>query len=344
MDERLKLEERTNFAPARIVESETEGDKRTHFEALLSEGDYINGNGRMYPLDVLWPAFEAANQNISRHFGAVDHPEEGFFGPGFSVTDIGIAWERFWLEGKQIFGRGAIVPTAKGKDLEAVLLAGVPIGFSTRGIGSSEERDLGGQTVSVITSYELESIDAVTTPSVDHARPRNVTKEDLEMNEELKQALEAIRLAETALVERRAAVEAQESEALGRVAVLEGQIEQLRTENSELVAQLKDANAKLSAADFTNTLNSLTDSDRFGAAIRQRVTSLVESGVSVSVQQLESVVENFRQLVNGLATGSNDSEGEPKGDLSTDEDNIVESGPTMDDAQLKLLRDAGLAE
>ena len=100
----------------RVKVLESTGDGAFRFEAVVSEADYINQNRRMYPERVLFPAFSKVTAEIERHPGTVDHPDP--YGP-VSVSDLGIAWESFWFEGSQVIGRGRIIPTAKGRDLQA---------------------------------------------------------------------------------------------------------------------------------------------------------------------------------------------------------------------------------
>src|SRR5579859_5209541 len=127
-------------ATQRVVLREDIGDGVTRFDAIVAKADYVNQNSRMYPLSVLLPAFEKVNGEVERHPGAVDHPDWGSPDTG----DLGIAWEKFYAQGTDIWGTGRIIPTAKGKDLEAVMSAGVLIGFSTRGMGTGEEQLIGG--------------------------------------------------------------------------------------------------------------------------------------------------------------------------------------------------------
>src|SRR5690242_5515429 len=105
MSKQLLTEERR--APVTVLESDESGTFR--FQAVVSEADFINQNRRVYPQEILFPAFERYNVENSAGVaepGLVDHP--GMF-DGVSVSDIGIAWERFWFEGKQILGVGRVI-------------------------------------------------------------------------------------------------------------------------------------------------------------------------------------------------------------------------------------------
>lgn len=309
------------ISPARVIEQGEGGIFR--FEAVVSEADFVNRNRRMYPAEVLFPAFEALSTKLEQSPGLVDHP--GVF-DGPSVSNIGIRWESFHTEGKQVIGRGRIVPTQRGKDLQAAIEAGVAVGFSTRGYGVAEEVELSGQKVRKMTKFDLVTVDAVTDPSVFHARTRFFTKEENERMEnelkELKAALEAAEAravkAERELAERTASAE-QASEA---ATASQAEIERLQARVSELEAVVAEAEATQAKAALENKLIELTSEHRFGATIRAEVKALQESGVPVTLDNIEPLVTRFRSLVEAAGAAANDSGANPRGDISTDEDAV----------------------
>lgn len=341
MTRKLVVESRAT--KVKVLEAAEDGSFR--FEATVSEADYTNANRRRYPMEVLWPAFERMKNRLEMHPGLVDHP--GFFDPA-SVSDVGIMWEDFWKEGNLIVGRGRIIPTAKGKDLEAAMAAGVHTGFSTRGYGDTEEQTIDGQTVNVMVAYDFApdgSVDAVINPSVRHARIRNFRKEDLDMDEELKQALEAKGAAEGKLAEAQAAL----TTATERVTTLESQ-------NADLTAKLDIANARiaeLEAAEagaaaqraeneLTAKLNELVEGHPFAPAIIAEAREL-----GVTVENAERLVPRLKALVEAAASQHNEGEGgNPRGDLRTDEDadpkTDDEGDEGTDEATMELIRAARL--
>src|SRR3954468_19700161 len=98
-----KLTEERKFSPVEVLTEDGDGpSKGVKFRAVVSEGDYINQNNRMYPMDVLWPAFEKVNASLRDYPGTVDHPDPW---EGVKNGDIGIRWEGFEKDstgGKQI--------------------------------------------------------------------------------------------------------------------------------------------------------------------------------------------------------------------------------------------------
>lgn len=320
----------TRFVRPTILEN-TEGSSGVRFEAVVSEADYINGNRRMYPQRVLFPAFEAINGRLELHPGSVDHPDP--YEPP-SYTDMGIAWESFRFEGSQVVGTGKTIQTQKGRDLEAVIQAGIAVGFSTRGRGASEEETIDGRTVAVLTEYELVAVDAVVDPSVGHARIRSFTKESLDLMEkeleETKAALEAAnaRIAELEgqLAEVSAAKETAEAQVAADAesrAVLEARVSELE---AEIVSHAGDAlEAKLVA---------LTSGHRFAAAIIAEAKKL-----SATLETAENVVAILTPLIEGAASAANEDLGSPRGDTSTTEDSEVADGYTDEEREeLKLAK------
>jgi predicted nucleic acid-binding Zn-ribbon protein len=342
-----------HIAPVTVLESDGSGVLR--FEAIVSEADFRNRNNRIYPREVLFPAFERHNEQIARGLaqpGLVDHP--GFLS-GASVSDIGVAWENFWFEGALVKGRGRIVPTAKGRDLEAAMQAGIAVGFSTRGYGEAEEEERDGETVRVMRAYDLETVDAVVDPSVLHARVTRYTKEELDaMEKELEEARAALEAAQGRTTELECQVEATNS----RVSELEGELaaaneraEAAAAEGNTLrerVTALESELAKLAAekaeTDLENKLNELTSEHRFGATIRAKVKEMRAKGLAVNLDTIEGIVALLRDLVEAAGAAAND-QATPAGDLSTDEDAApaedTQNGLTEE--QLADLRASGLA-
>ena len=326
------------FERVKVLESASDGTFR--FEAVVSEMDYVNQNRRMYPEQVMWPAFETVNAEIALHPGTVDHPDP--YEP-VSVDDLGIAWESFRREGSLIIGVGRIIETARGKNLRAAMEAGVAVGFSTRGSGAGEEAQLAGRTVFVLSEYKLDTVDAVVDPSVGHARIRSFTKEEKErMDKELETAQESVRVAEARVAEleqqlseatsAREAAEGLVAERDERIATLEARVNELE---GELETRHEDA--------LEAKLISLTNGHRFAPTIIAQAKAL-----GVSLENAETVVGVLTGVIEGVAAASNEDiadQGQPRGDVSTTED--VETPAEDKDAisaeRLAELKLAGLA-
>lgn len=340
----------SRIAPVTVLES-AEG-KTLRFEAVVSEADHLNRNRRVYPETVLFPAFERLNENIAQYGGvggAVDHP--GPFNPS-AIPDIGIKWEGFRFEGKQVIGTGSVVPTTRGRDLAAVIEAGLPVGFSTRGFGESEEAEdtLRGKHRVMKAGFELETIDAVVDPSVFHARLRHYRRESIEeMNEELNAALEAKGAAEAKLTSSEARVaelEGTVAEKSSTVETLEARVTELTQANESLTARVGELEAELSESRqqaeenaLTAKLNELVEGHRFAPTIIAEAREL-----GVTLESAEKVVTRLKALVEAAGASANEDAGQPRGVVESDEDAAQQTaeGTELSDEDEAELRAAGL--
>jgi hypothetical protein len=132
--------------------------------------DTLNGNNRVYPRTIIekqFPMFLEESSKSNR-IGAVDHPDvtPRISDLALRFTDVGIE-----PQSCNVYFEAIIIPTVKGKDLEALIRAGVSVGISSRGYGSVKKGEWKGQTASIIQDdYELVTYDAVVEPSVADAR------------------------------------------------------------------------------------------------------------------------------------------------------------------------------
>lgn len=324
------------------VPATAESKGKFRFEAIVSEADFVNRNRRKYPMEILWPAFEKVNANLAQYPGAVDHPDP--WSP-VKIEEQGIKWLRFWQDGNYIKGEGEIIPTDKGRNLQVVMEAGVAVGFSTRAKASSkiEEDPMTGGIVEVITGMTPPFVDAVTDPSVGHARVTSTTKEGYEGMEAnaLLELLEAktLKLAQAEVAVELATVQeaARASEAAKTEAV--AKLEAANARIAELEAQIAEAALADQTTLITARLAELTADDRFGATIR--VKALKVPGISL--ENAEQVVSDIRELVNEVAAASNESvaaPATPAGDLTSDED--AEPVETVTEESRANLRAMGL--
>ena len=343
MSKQLVQEERR--APVKILEADGSGIFR--FSAVVSEAGLLNRNRRVYPEDVLFPAFEAYNTALMHgegEPGMVDHPEYHA-----SMSDIGIVWESFTFEGKLVIGNGRIVPTQRGKDLQVAMEAGIAVGFSTRGYGELEEFvAVDGKPAYRMKAYDLETVDAVVSPSVKHARVRNFTKEETElMEEELRVAKEALAAAEARIAELESAATTQAGEHAAVVAdrdelhttleAAQAQVTELEAAAVELTALKVEAEALRAENELTAKLNELTEGHRFAPTI---ITKARELGVSL--ENAERVVVTLKALVEAAGAAANEQVA-PRGDVSTDEDADEPTVTVKYTAeQLKDLRESNL--
>jgi len=163
----------TVFTALELREAE---DGYHHATLLLTHGDKINKNNRVYPMSIWKREIPKAKEKVveGRFLGLADHPGP-FQGP--SILDTVIKFTDLWIEGKDVFGDVIIIPTTKGQDVVELAKAGVKIGVSSRGYGTvrkGEWTDPDTGTVYkeaniVNDDYELIGFDLVLQPSVEDA-------------------------------------------------------------------------------------------------------------------------------------------------------------------------------
>jgi hypothetical protein len=183
----------TLFSPLELIEQDERGYH--HAKLLCTRGDYVNGNGRVYPMEVWEREVPKAKELITqgRFIGLADHPSPSIFGAGASILNTVIKFEDLWIEGHEVWGKVIIIPTSKGLDVIEIAKAGVQVGASTRGRGSTTTLDdaytdpdgVEHQDVSMVDvdSYAFEAVDLVLRPSVGDAgmyRFEQLNDEDIE--------------------------------------------------------------------------------------------------------------------------------------------------------------------
>jgi len=213
--------------------------------ATLTTADEVNKNSRLYPLRVLADAALEANKAADRGelIGLLDHPDwnEGNKGtPGKTV----IKWERVWMDGAKLLGEGLLLDTTLGRDLNSQRKAGVRLGLSINGMGSSrfvKASELDPDTessglVQVIEKYELLTADVVNDPASVTAAISREARALRERKEHEMDAAERATQLETQLAAETAAREAAEQEAqTAKDALAQAQADLLAAEREGIV-------------------------------------------------------------------------------------------------------------
>ena len=127
---------------------------------VMQRADAQNGNGRIYPRQVLEREIQKYQQLIkeNRALGELDHPDDSVVNlknASHMVTDI-------WWNGDDVMGKAKILNTPSGQILKALVESGVKLGISSRGLGSV--RETRGQTI-VEDDFNLICFDFVSDPS-----------------------------------------------------------------------------------------------------------------------------------------------------------------------------------
>lgn len=138
--------------------------------------DKVNDNGRYYSRAVYEAANGAAESMLKDGalWGLIDHPTWEDPAKG-SVEDIVIKYTKLGIEGEIVYAEGILVNSTKGRDLHEISKAGVKLGVSTNGYGSSQwikaseflsDFPYPDQYIAVMqTDFRYNTIDIVSTPS-----------------------------------------------------------------------------------------------------------------------------------------------------------------------------------
>ena len=149
----------------------TEREKREmsngtlYMSGRLQTADKQNGNGRVYPYNVLKREMDNYSKIVQddRACGELDHPDDSVVNlknVSHIVTDV-------WWEGKDVMGKLKVLDTPSGRILKDLVNAGVKLGISSRGLGSVTESSNG--TVTVENDFQLICFDIVSEPSTPNA-------------------------------------------------------------------------------------------------------------------------------------------------------------------------------
>ena len=127
---------------------------------IMQKCDALNGNGRVYPRKVLEKEVKNYKKLVRerRALGELDHPDESVINlrnASHLVTDL-------WWDDDKVMGKVQVLETPSGKVLKSLVEAGVKLGISSRGLGSTEEK---GDKTYVKNDFQLICFDFVSEPS-----------------------------------------------------------------------------------------------------------------------------------------------------------------------------------
>ena len=145
--------------------------KNLYIEGIFLQGDICNRNGRMYPMATLTKEVNRYNENFiqkGRALGELGHPD----GPTVNLDRVSHTILETWWDGKTLMGKIKLllspgfkkmgIVSCKGDQAAMLLINGVTLGISSRGVGSLKE--VKGQNI-VQDDFELVCFDLVSSPS-----------------------------------------------------------------------------------------------------------------------------------------------------------------------------------
>jgi hypothetical protein len=156
-----------NVAKLTLTEAKAVGG-RMRVKGKLQEAEQRNGNGRVYPMEILKKQVEIYIKGpiaSNTAMGELDHPEAAIV----NLNNVSHNIKRIWWEGNDLMGELELLNTPSGKIAQEIVSAGIPLGISSRGMGSVKQI---GESVEVQEDFELVCWDLVSLPSTPDAYMR----------------------------------------------------------------------------------------------------------------------------------------------------------------------------
>ena len=151
------------YKPEAINEARKK-DGRITLKGIIQKAETKNQNGRIYPRHILNREVENYMKAIRerRAVGELDHPERSTV----NLSEVShLVTDAKW-DGDNVMGEIEVLPTPKGKILSDLLSAGVMIGISSRGVGSTDKRHTNEGPVDMVNDdYQIICWDVVSEPS-----------------------------------------------------------------------------------------------------------------------------------------------------------------------------------
>jgi hypothetical protein len=134
---------------------------RTIVKGVLQRAGAENQNGRIYPKPTLMREAQKYEQLIKerRALGELDHPDSTVI----NLKNVSHNVREIHWEGDDLCGTVEILATPSGNILKELLKAGILLGISSRGMGSTKQME--GNKVEVQEDFELIGWDFVSNPS-----------------------------------------------------------------------------------------------------------------------------------------------------------------------------------
>ena len=157
------LIDHTPFQQANLTLLEGKGNKDGLITLVgkLQEAEQKNGNGRVYPREILErevKKYAEGPVKTRTALGELDHPEASVV----NLSNTSHIITEVWWKGNDLMGKLQLLPTPSGNIAKALVMAGIPLGISSRGMGSVKQL---GETVEVQDDFELLCWDLVSVPS-----------------------------------------------------------------------------------------------------------------------------------------------------------------------------------
>lgn len=148
---------------------------------VIQRANTKNQNGRIYKKNILEREVEKYQELVKtrRALGECDHPAREIL----ELKSVSHLVREIWWNGDDLMGKCEILSTPQGQIVRALINDGVPLGISSRGVGSVRESKEG---IIVEDDFQLLAFDLVFEPSVQGAFQRPIQSESKETLRESK--------------------------------------------------------------------------------------------------------------------------------------------------------------
>ena len=168
MTDQILLQEYFQLAPSKEMLNEARASLEEGgpliVKGVIQRADAKNQNGRIYPVEILkkeMDRYVSEYVNKGTALGELDHTEE----PVIALKNVSHRITEVNWDGKDVLGKVEILNTPAGKIAKEIVLSGIPLGISSRAIGSvSKNEDKDGADV-VGDDLQMICFDLVGTPS-----------------------------------------------------------------------------------------------------------------------------------------------------------------------------------
>jgi len=143
-----------------IKENRAANGGKLIMKGILQKAETLNQNGRVYPRDILEREVRNYQKFIreNRALGECDHPDSSVV----ELKKVSHIVREAYMEGNVCYGSVEILDTPCGKILQSLVEAGVTLGISSRGVGSTRKS---GEHQIVQDDFQLICWDFVSEPS-----------------------------------------------------------------------------------------------------------------------------------------------------------------------------------
>ncbi len=140
-----ELFEAIPFELKEVKEIEHNGERLTQVTGIMHRANELNGNHRIYPATILSREVNKLKERLGSGdtvFSQADHPADGVTGIGDTAAMLKSVE---YTPKDEVVGTAIILPTAKGRDLAAIVRAGGKVGITVRGFGTTRPGECAGQ-------------------------------------------------------------------------------------------------------------------------------------------------------------------------------------------------------